>query len=582
MDNKEIAAVFYELAVYKELLGENAFKVRAYQNAARTIETYPESFCELAANEKLEGIRGIGKSISESIGEIVREGKLAELEDIKQAVPPGIPELLELHGVGPKKVVAVWKELGITSLPELENACREGLVSSLAGFGEKSQKKILEAIEFKKKSRGSFLYVEAYAIADAIIRNLERSGLFPEIALAGSLRRGKKLVNDADILLVPGKKTDEETVKKTLVSLADSDNGKRDVIGAGPTKVSIRVSGLQVDFRIIQKESFPAGLQYFTGSKIHNTILRGRAKDAGYKLNEYGIYKDEVEVSVRNEEEIYRVLGCSYIQPELREGQGEIDAASNGTLPVLVEAKDVKGIIHVHSSFSDGRITLEELARTCAESGYEYLGITDHSQSARYAGGLYPERLEAQAAEIRRLNAELAPFRIFFGIESDIRTDGSLDYDDSVLSMFDFIVGSIHMKLTMDKKEATERLVKAISNPYITVLGHVSGRVLLQREGYPYDEDAVLASLSEHGVALEHNCNPYRLDPDWETLRKAARLGILVSLDPDAHDGEGIGDVKLGVLMARKAWLSKGDILNCKSREEIHEYFKERKRRKGA
>jgi DNA polymerase (family X) len=579
MDNREIAAYLAEIATFKELLGENSFKIKAYENAARTVETYPENISELAEKHWLESIKGIGKSIAEAIEEIVREGTSLELEELKLKVPAGVPEMLSVQGMGPKKVIAVWKELGITSLAELENACKDGRIASLPGFGEKSQQKILSAIEFRKKSHGNFLYSEALAIADSIIDRLKATRMFREVTLAGSLRRGKKFVADADILVVPERSSDMETVPGMLTLLADKIDGKPDIIGAGPTKVSIRVAGLQVDFRILEAESYAAGLQYFTGSKEHNTILRGRAKDLGYKLNEYGLFDGDTRIQAASEADIYKALGCQFIPPEIREAQGEIEAALQGELPVLVSGNDVKGIIHMHSAFSDGACTIEELAKACMAKGYEYMGITDHSESARYAGGLTEDKLKAEIDQIKKLNSKLAPFRIFFGIESDIRNDGSLDYRDEILSRFDFIIGSIHTKLNMSKKEATERLVAAISNQHITILGHISGRLLLSREGYDYDEDAVLGALCKHGVVLEHNCNPYRLDPDWEMLRKAGRAGISVSLGPDVHDLPGIDDIRFGVAMARKAWLTKSHIVNCKSGGEIDELFNRRKKR---
>ncbi|MGA2642966.1 MAG: DNA polymerase/3'-5' exonuclease PolX [Spirochaetia bacterium] len=579
MDNRAIADFLNDIAVFSELAGENPFKSRAFQSVARTVEKHPESVAALSTEGRLREIKGIGASIEEIVQEIVKTGDSSLLKELKARFPEGITDLLSLSGVGPKKVKALYEKLGIGSIGELEYACRENRLVGLDGFGEKSQAKILQAIEFKKTTQASRLYSEALEIGEELARKTGDSKLFAHVDLAGSLRRGKTTFKDIDILLVPRDGGKIAEIRDRLIELADTGADGPAVIGAGDTKVSIRRQGLQVDFRIVPEESYPAALQHFTGSKEHNTSLRTRAKTMGMKMSEWGVYGlDGEAVPVKNEEEVYTEVGLQWIPPEIREADGEIEAAERGSLPTLVEEKDFHGMIHVHSSASDGIRTIEEMARECIRRGYSWLCLSDHSRSAAYAGGLSADALIAQVEEIRILNKTLAPFRIFAGVESDILSDGSLDYPDSVLAELDFVIGSIHSRLAMDRDTATARLLAAARNPRLTILGHPSGRLLLSREGYPWDEQVVLAALAERGAALEHNCNPHRLDPDWGVLKRAARLGVPVAVDPDAHDIGGFDDMRFGVIMARKAWLTKADVLNCKDTEEIDAWFTSRRK----
>jgi DNA polymerase (family 10) len=582
MDNKEISLILKELAVYKELAGENVFKIRAFENAARVIENYPAPMIELLEQNTLNQIKGIGKSIAEVIVELVNHGTSRELDELKLAIPEGLHEMLSLEGMGPKRVRAVWQKLGVTSIGELEYACQENRLLALEGFGEKSQAKILKAIEQHKLYRGQFLFSEALNIAEGILKELEKTKQFEKLTLAGSLRRGKAIVKDADILVVPAKASTPDSLIKILTALADDSAGGKEIISAGDTKVSIRRDGLQVDFRIIPPESYASALQHFSGSKEHNTLLRSRAKAMGFKMNEYGFAKGEQMFYPASEEEVYKFLNLAWIPPELREGEDEIEAADRKELPELVRYEELKGMIHVHSNYSDGLLSIGELARECAQRGFSYLCLSDHSRSAYYAHGLSEQRLLQQIEEIKKVNEELKPFKVFAGIESDILADGSLDYPPEILKELDFVIGAVHSKLSMSREEATERLVKAVKNPYLTILAHASGRLLLSREGYTYDEEKLLDALAEHGVVLEHNCNPHRLDPGWQTLKKAGRREILVALSPDAHDAEGLDHIRYGQIMASKAWLKATQILNCKSKEEINEFFRERKRKAGA
>ncbi len=585
MENREIAAALALIAVYKELAGENAFKTRAFENVSRAVEGLTEPVAALKERGGLREIPGVGESIAGVLAELVDTGTSEELEKLRHDIPAGLLDILELQGVGPKKARALWKTLGITTLDALEKACRSGKVRALEGFGAKSEEKILAAVEFKRSRSGFFLYDRARAVAGEITKRLEESGLCSLVTIAGSLRRGKDTVKDADILAVFASGKSVPALQKLIVGLADPKPGKpgeRDVIGEGETKVSVRRQGLQIDVRLIPKKSAACALQYFTGSKTHNTQLRGLAKTLGYKVNEYEIAGGKKPMFPGSEEEFYRTLGLDWVPPELREGEGEIDAAREHRLPKLVELSDFRGLIHCHTTASDGALSLGELVAECRERGLEYLCLSDHSPSAAYAGGLTPEALARQAAEVEALNKANAPFRIFHGTESDIRADGRLDYPPAVLDRLDFVIGAVHSKLVMPKGEATERLCRAIADPHLTILAHPSGRLLLQREGYEYDSDRVLAALAEHGVALEHNCHPARLDPDWRLLKKAAALGVMVSVDPDLHSSDGFDHLALGCLMARKAWLGPRRVLNCLSREEIDEYFKKRKERRRA
>ena len=576
MTNQEIAAVLARIAVYRELKGENPYKALAFERAARAVERHPESLESLVAEERLAGIQGIGSSIAEVIRELVGAGKSSALEALKASFPPGLEEVLELPGLGPKRVRQLWQKLGIASLGELEYACRENRLLSLEGFGVKSQEKILKAIDFKKRFRGLFLYAEAEAIAAEAIAGLEAGGLFRSLHRAGSLRRGKRVLKDIDILAIPKARVPADKLKAALLGLADSADG---VSAEGDTKVSIRRKGLAIDFRLVPAESEGAALQHFTGSREHNTLLRGRAKGLGLKMNEYGVFRGERALSLADEEAVYRAVGLPWIPPELREGGEELEAAEAGRLPRLVERADLRGMIHVHSRWSDGQASIEELALECRRLGYGWLALSDHSRSAVYAQGLSAQQLAGQRAEVEKLNRRLAPFRIFCGVESDILVDGALDYPAEVLEGLDFVIGSVHANLGMSREQATERLLAAVAQPALSILGHVSGALLLSREGYPYDEDRLLAALAAQGAVLELNCHPARLDPDWPVLQRAARRGVRIALCPDAHAPAELDYMRYGLLFARKAWLEAGQVLNTLTAEEADAWFTARRKK---
>jgi len=579
MTNQEIAAVLARIGVYRELKGENPFKALAFERAARVAERYPESLETLVAEERLSGIQGIGPSIAEVIRELASIGRSTALEQLKSGFPPGLEEVLELPGLGPKRVRLLWQKLGVASVGELEYACRENRLLALEGFGAKSQEKILKTIEFRKLSRGMFLYSEAEAIAAEVLAELEGTGLFGALHRAGSLRRGKRVLKDIDLLVIPKARVSPARLKSALVGLADSSPEDSGVSAEGDTKVSIRRKGLAIDFRLLPPESEAPALQHFTGSREHNTLLRGRAKSLGLKMNEYGVYKDEKALPLADEEAVYRAVGLHWIPPELREGGKELEAAEGGRLPRLVERADLHGMIHVHSRWSDGLASVEEMALECRRQGYGWMALSDHSRSAVYAGGLSAERLAEQRAEVEKLNGRLAPFRVFCGVESDILGDGALDYPQKVLDGLDFVIGSVHSALAMSREQATVRLLAAVANPSFSILGHVSGALLFSRDGYPYDEDKLFTGLAEHGAVLEHNCHPARLDPDWPVLQRAARRGVRIALCPDAHSLPDLDYVRYGLLFARKAWLEAGQVLNTLTAEEADAWFTARRKK---
>ena len=573
MENKGAAKLLEEIGVLLELKGENPFKSRAYYSAARTIDTIGESELErLVKEDELKNVKGIGSAINEKLTEYIQTGSLAYYEDLKESIPQGLLEMLKVPGLGPRKVKTLHDMLEITNLAELEYACRENRLISLKGFGEKTQNNILEGIEFIRHYQGQHFYMEAKSIADRLIEKITDFPELGEVSLAGSIRRCMEIVKDIDIVASgkePGKIIDSFGALEDVA----------DVVARGETKISTRLkSGISVDLRVVKEEEFPYALHHFTGSKEHNTAMRHRAKQMGIKINEYGLFKtgSEERIDCCDEYDFFQALGLSYIPPELRENLGEIEAAEKGRLPNLVENRDIRGIFHVHTNYSDGLNTLEELVRYCSDRGYKYLGISDHSQSAFYAGGLKEDDLRKQREEIEKLQEKYPGIRIFAGVESDIRADGSLDYPDAVLKELDFVIASVHSGLKMEQGKMMERLKKAISHPAVTMLGHPTNRLLLGRDGSHVDLEELFRAAAEKGVILELNANPARLDLDWRYLKKAKEMGLKISINPDAHQLEGFSDTYFGVAIARKGWLEKQDIFNALEREEVESYLNSR------
>lgn len=571
MDKNEVSQILSQLGTMMELKGENPFKARAYYAGARKVEMIPGDLHELVETGRLREIPGIGASLAESIQELVETGQLVYYQKLRESLPAGLFEILRLPGLGPKKVSKLYRELEITNLGELEYACLENRLVELKGFGAKTQEKILQGIENLKKYQNQYLYADVIDTAQDILQIVLG---WPEVVkaeLTGSLRRKKEVIKDIDIVVA----TDyPEKVMELLVKLSEV----LEVLTRGLTKTSVKLKmGINLDLRAVQPAEYVYAVHHFTGSKEHNTLLRGRAKEMGLKINEYGIFRDEEKIVVQDEEEFFRVLGLSYISPELREGQGEIIAAEKDQLPKLIEAQDITGVFHNHTRYSDGVDTIEELAEACRKRGFKYLGISDHSQTAVYAHGLKVDDLKAQWAEIDAWNATDEDLYIFKGIESEILADGSLDYPDEILREFDFVIASIHSNFSGSTELMTERLVRAIKNPYTTMLGHPTGRLLLGREGYPLDIYRVIRACAEHQVLIELNASPYRLDLDWRYCRYAVEQGAIISINPDAHRLSGLDDLEYGLFVARKGWLTKEDVFNTRSVREIKAYFDKRK-----
>jgi DNA polymerase (family X) len=567
MDNKDIAHVLYEIALLLELSGENPFKIRAYFEAARIIESLDRPVADLIQTGTLSQIKGIGKTLSQQITQLVQDGSIPLHQELKAAFPEGVREMLRVPGLGPKKVKDLFEKLGIKSIGELEYACHENRLITLPGFGSKSQEKILQGINQLKKFQGRFLFGEINPLALEIQEQLSQHRQIIRASVAGSLRRRMETVKDMDLV---AESAHAEEVMDFFITLPMVDQ----VISHGPTKSSVLLkTGIQADLRVVGPNQFSYALHHFTGSREHHTALRGRAKASGYKLNEYGLFKGEKLIPCSDESEIYHQLGLDFIPPELREDLGEIEAAENHTLPVLVEEKDLQGAFHFHSLESDGTPTLIQWVQAAQERGLTYLGISDHSQSAAYAGGLKPDQLEKQRVEIAALNKKQKKVHLFWGIESDILPDGSLDYSDEELARFDFVIASVHSRFNMTEDEMTTRIIRAIENPYTTMLGHPTGRLLLARNSYPVDMNRVLEAAARNRVIIELNANPHRLDLDWRLMKKAKQLGIKIAINPDAHHIDGLGDISYGVGIARKGWLSREDVFNCLDVNHVQNFW---------
>jgi len=580
VDRARVAEILEEIALLLELKGENPFKARAFQNASRTILALTEDLGALVADGRLGDLKGIGEALEEKISTLVTTGSLPYYDDLKKDVPPGLMEVIKVSGLGPKRARLLHEQLGIDSLAALEYACRENRLASLSGFGAKTQEKILSGIEFLRRNLGRFLLSEATARAREILSFLEDHPAVSRASIAGSVRRRCEIIGDVDLL---ASSSEPGRVIADFRARGDVET----TLGAGDTKASVRlVSGLQVDLRVVPDASFPFALHYFTGSKAHNIAMRRRAESDRFRLrlNEYGLFRgsDEGSPSIpcADEAALFEALGLPFIPPELREDAGEIEAAERGDLPRLVERSDLAGIFHVHSNWSDGRAPLLEMIRGAAALGYAYVGISDHSRTAGYARGLKEPDVLRQRDEIESLRDLVPSIRILHGIESDILPDGSLDYPDAVLERFDFVIGSVHGGFSMAEEEMTRRVVRAVENPYLMILGHPTGRLLLGRNGFHIDLDAVIAAASRAGAAIEINANPHRLDLDARRARQARDAGVLLSINPDAHDVAGLGDVDYGIDTARRAWLRAGDVLNARPWEEI-ERLRDRKRARG-
>ncbi len=561
---EDVIELLESIARLLELKGENVFKIRAYTNAVRTLETFSGDFTALVEESQLGTVGGIGSALEEKITTFATTGELPYYDNLKAEFPASLFDLFELQGLGPKKIKALWEALDITTVEALEAACKDGRVASLKGFGAKTAANILTSIEARAQYAGSFRFGDIAAGAELLLEELKELPNVLLASLAGSYRRRKEIVHDLDFLVATRHPAEVSAffVGHTLVET---------VLAHGATKSSVRLkNGIQADLRVVAPEQYPSALNYFTGSKEHNIALRSRALARGWTLNEYRLGPDEKATrtpdpipAIHTEADLYRALGLDYIEPELREDRGEIAAAAEHRLPRLVQLENLRGTFHNHTTASDGRSSLEEMAEAAQELGLEYLGISDHSVSSFQARGLEASRLLEQVARIRELNEQYAPdFRLFAGVECDILKDGSLDYPDEILAQLDYVVASVHASFTLSQAEMTARLIKAMSNPHVTMLGHMTGRLLLSRDAYALDIPAVIDAAAETGTIIELNASPRRLDMDWRWWPLAKEKGVRCSINPDAHHVSHLQFLWNGIGIARKGWLTAGDVIN--------------------
>ncbi len=555
MDVREVARVLEEIAGLLELKGENPFKVRAYENAARALDGLTEDLGGIIQAGTLTDVRGIGDAIALRITELWKTGRMQFYEDLLHAVPPGYVEMVRIPGLGAKRVRLLGEKLQVTTVAGLKAAAEQGRIRSLKGFGEQSEKKILEGIALLEKGAGRYLAGTVRPMAEELLRDLVSAASVDAAEVGGSLRRWLETVKDVDLLVATRKP--EKVTKAFLNLLPDVD-----LIGSGDTKTSVRLrTGLAVDLRLVTPEQFPFALHYFTGSVAHNVRVRSRALERGMSLNEYEL-SGKKHAPIRSEEDLFSVLDLEYIEPELRENRGEIEAAESRTLPKLVTMKDMLGILHCHTTYSDGRSSLTEMAEAAVAWGARYLGLADHSATARYAGGLSEADLERQGAEIDAWNAKSKKLRLLKGAEVDILPDGTLDYPDRILDKLDYVVASVHTNFTMSEQDMTRRVTRALRNKHVSILAHPTGRLLLERDGYAIALEEIARVAAEEGVILEINSNPHRLDLDWREVIQAKARGARFAVNPDAHHSGGYADLRYGIGAARKAWLTPDDVVN--------------------
>jgi DNA polymerase (family 10) len=571
MDKAEVAAILDEIAVLLELQGENPFRARAYATGARAIAQMEVSLADVVAAGKLDEIAGIGETLRDKITILVTTGSLPFYDQVRAKTPPGLLELVRLPGLGPKKIKALYDQLGIDCLAKLKDAAEAGTIADLKGFGAKTAANILQGIAFLSEGAGRVRIDQAQAIADALIAAIRSTPGILRMELCGSLRRRRETVGDIDILVSAA---NAGPIIDQFVKLPQVQR----IAGQGETKASVVVAGfdadshrlvMNADLRVVSDAQFPFALNYFTGSKEHNIALRQRAIDRGLKLNEYELVGTKKRVACKEEADIYAALDLDYVPPELRENTGEIEAAETHTLPELLEYKQLHGIFHCHTDWSDGTATLDAMAAAAQGHGWKYLGIADHSQSLGVANGLSPERVHKQRKAIDALNAKLKGFRVFAGTECDILGDGRLDYDDALLAGFDYVVASVHTLFNQPEAEMTRRIVQAVSHPKVTMLGHATGRLILRREAYQINLEAVLQAAARHGTMIEINASPHRLDLDWVHCKRARQLGVQLVINPDAHSIADYDNMRFGVDVARRGWLGKEHVFNTKTTAQV-------------
>jgi DNA polymerase (family 10) len=564
MDKKAVAQVLEQIAAFLELKSENPFRIRAFRTAARALVGFPGDLRQSLEDGTLAAAKGVGPATLQIVTELVGTGRASMLEELREQIPPGLVEMLEISGLGVAKIRQIHEVLGIDSLPELEAAAHDGRLAKLPRFGPRTSENILKAIAFLRKATAFRLSHHAAEEAEGLRSALERLPGVTSAIVAGDLRRRTEVVRDLIIVLVA------EASPADLFKRLSQLPGIQEYAGQDERRLTLRFAGGS-SAQIIATTPVNTGavLVQATGSEGHLRELSAHALAKGFALSGAALWRGSEFVPTPDEQRFYEALGLGFIPPELREGTGEVAAAERRELPRLLDRAEVRGFLHCHTSYSDGSNTVEELARACQAAGFEYLGVTDHSQAAAYAGGLSPDDLARQAAEIDEVNGRLRGFRVLKGIEADILQDGRVDYDVSVLERLDFVIASVHSRFNMGEKEMTARMLAAMDNPYLTIIGHPTGRLLLSRDPYPIDLDAVMDKAAATGVALEINADPHRLDLDWRVLRRARDRGVAISIGADAHSIAGIGYVDYGVAMARKGWLGPGDILNARPVEQF-------------
>ena len=569
--NNEIAAIFNEIADILDIKGENAFRIRAYRNAARTIEGLGQSVSDMYEENPalLDDLPGIGAALRDKILEFCQGGKITEHEELRESLPPGLMEMLKIPSFGPKRVKLVYETLTIDSVEKLEKAAKEEMIRALPGMGEKSEVKLLKSIrDYRTLQTDRKPWPEAHCILKSYLAYLQTIQEIDQLEPAGSYRRRRETVGDLDILITTAGKA--RPIIETFTEYPDV----IEILAKGDTKASVILKEkIQVDLRVVEPDSFGAALQYFTGSKEHNVAVRRIAKEKGMKLSEYGVFANEERIAGKTEEDVYRAVGLEMIPPELRENRGEIEAAASGTLPELIRIDDIKGDLHMHTTYSDGVATIPEMAAAAKARGYEYIAITDHSKAVTIASGLSEDRLLQQVEDIHRFRKSKPGIHVFSGIEVDIMSDGTLDYNDDILSRLDFVIASVHFKFEMDKKEMTARIVRALSNPHVNCFAHPTGRKIGERMPYQMDFEAILETAAKHKVALEINASPSRLDLDEQHVGIARKAGVLIAIGTDSHRPESLVSLSNGINIARRAWCSAGDVVTTWPLGKITEWL---------
>ncbi|MDQ6662686.1 MAG: DNA polymerase/3'-5' exonuclease PolX [Chloroflexota bacterium] len=587
MDKNQIASVLEDIATLLALKDKSStFEVRAYENAARAVSSLDGDIEQQLREGKLKGVPGLGPTIIKRIEELIDTGHIEFYDELRTNTPPVKLDMLRIAGLGPKKINAIYDQLQIKDLAELEQACKENKVAVLPNFGKKTQDKILQGLAFLAQHADRFYYPLAETEAERIERALETLPQIVRLQVAGSLRRRRETVKDIDMVASVADTASIDD-KRAIMDFFTSQPTVQAITGKGDTKASVVLnSGIAMDLRLVNDSQFPYTLHHFSGAKEHHIALRRRALSQNITINDYGMFRmhgnnGQELIPAKAEADMYAALGMDYIEPELREDMGEIEAAANHALPTLVQESDLRGVLHVHSVWSDGKNTIREMAEACIERDLNYLGISDHSKAAAYAGGLTEDDVRRQHEEIDALNEEFkGRIRIFKGTECDILKDGSMDYSDELLARFDFVIASIHSSFSLPPQDQTARMLRAISNPYVSILGHPTGRVLLERAGYSLDMEAVIDAAAKNGVCIEINAHPSRLDLDWRLVKKARDKGIKIPIDPDAHTLAGLDDMRYGIGIARKGWLRASDVLNTMKTEKIATFFREQRKKR--